>query len=54
MASNYANFLEEKKLFMLEKGLTPTGFVWNTNMAAFALLLNTNMVGVMYWYENAL
>ena len=54
MASNYANLWEEKKLFMLEKGLTPTGFVWNTNMAAFALLLNTNMVGVMYWYENAL
>ena len=54
MASNYANLWEEKKLFMLEKGLTLTGFVWNTNMAAFALLLNTNMVGVIYWYENAL
>ena len=47
MASNYANLREEKKLFMLEKGLIPTEFVWNTNMAVFALLWNTNMVGVM-------
>lgn len=44
--------LGEKKPFMYEKGLIPTGFVWNTNMAAFALLWNTNMVGLIY--ENAL
>ena len=28
------NKLEQKKAVTLEKSLTPTGLVWNTNMAA--------------------
>ena len=34
MTSIYANFLEQKKAFPLEKSSTPTGLVWDTNMAA--------------------
>ena len=35
LASNYANFFEQKKkqVFTLGKDLTPTGLVWDTNMA---------------------
>ena len=36
-----------KKDFLLkEKGPTPAGFVWNTNMAAVSLFWNTNMAAV--------
>ena len=28
------NLVKQKKVFTQEKSLTPTGFVWNTNMAA--------------------
>ena len=34
MASIYANLLEQKKSFAQEKSSTPTGLVWDTNMAA--------------------
>ena len=36
-----------------EKSSTPTGFVWNTNMAAVSLFWNTNMAAVTSC-ENAL
>ena len=29
-----------------QKGITPTGLVWNTNMAAVSLFWNTNMADV--------
>ena len=34
VTSIYANLLEQKKLFTQEKRSTPTGLVWNANMAA--------------------
>ena len=34
VTSIYANFWEQKKLFTQEKRSTPTGLIWNTNMAA--------------------
>ena len=47
MASNCANLLEQKKAFTLEKGSTPAGLIWDTNMAAVLLFLDTNMVDVI-------
>ena len=38
-ASQYANLSEQKKAFAKEKGLTPIGLVWDTNMAAVSLFL---------------
>ena len=35
MVSIYANLLKQEKAFTKEKSSTPTGLVWNTNMAAF-------------------
>ena len=43
MVSIYANVLEQKKGFTQEKSSTPTGLVWNTNMAAVSLFWNTNI-----------
>ena len=40
----HANLLEQKKVFVQEKGLT--GLVWNTNMAAVSLFWNKNMADV--------
>ena len=39
VASIYANLnlLEQKKAFAKEKSSTPTGLVWDTNMAAVSL-----------------
>ena len=34
VANIYANVLGQKKAFSLEKSSTPTGLLWNTNMAA--------------------
>ena len=34
MTSIYANLLEQKKAFTEEKSSTPTGLVWDTNMAS--------------------
>ena len=41
VASIYANLLEQKKAFAYEKSSTPTGLVWNTNMAAVTSCKNT-------------
>ena len=38
--------LEQKKAFALEKSSTPTGLVWDTNMAAVSLFWDTNMAAV--------
>ena len=46
MARIYANLLEQKKAFAKEKSLTPTGLVWDTNMAAVSLFWDTNMAAV--------
>ena len=46
MAIIYANLLEQKKAFAKEKSLTPTGLVWDTNMAAVSLFWDTNMAAV--------
>ena len=46
MAIIYANLLEQKKVFALEKSPTPTGLVWDTNMAAVSLIWDTNMAAV--------
>ena len=53
VASIYANFLEQKKAFALEKSSTPTGLVWDTNMAAVSLFWDTNMAAVTS-FENTL
>ena len=37
--ASYTNSLEQKKAFTLEKSSTPTGFVWDTNMAAVFIIL---------------
>ena len=42
MASIYANVLEQNKGFTEGKSSTPTGLVWNTNLAAVLLFWNTN------------
>ena len=39
-------FLEEKKAFTYEEGSTPTGLVWNTNMAAVLLFWMADMADV--------
>ena len=41
MAGIYANLLEQKKTFPYEKSSTPTGLVWDTNMAAVTSCENT-------------
>ena len=46
VASIYANLLEQKKAFPYEKSLTPTGLVWDTNMAAVSLFWDTNMAAM--------
>ena len=46
MASIYANLLEQKKAFAQEKNSTPTGLVWDTNMAAVLLFWDTNMAAM--------
>ena len=46
VASIYANLLEQKKWFALEKSLTLTGLVWDTNMAAVSLIWDTNMAAL--------
>ena len=43
MASIYANLLEQKGAFAYERSSTPTGLVWDTNMAAVLLFWNTHM-----------
>ena len=52
MASIYANLWEQKKAFTKEKSSTPTGLIWDTNMAAVLLFWNTNIAAVTS-YENA-
>ena len=39
--------MEQKKVFSYENGWTPTGLVWNTNMAAVLLVWDINMADVM-------
>ena len=47
MASSHANLIwEQTKFFTREKSPSPTGFVWNTSMAAVTLFWNTNMAAV--------
>ena len=46
VASIYANLLEQKKAFAYEKSSTPTGLVWDSNMAAVSLFWDTNMAAV--------
>ena len=46
VASIYANLLEQKKAFAYEKSSTPTGVVWDTNMAAVSLFWDTNMAAM--------
>ena len=46
MASIYANLLKQKKAFAPEKSATPTGLVWNTNMAVVLLFRDINMAAV--------
>ena len=46
VASSHANLLEEKKVFTQEKSSTPTGLVWDTNMAAVSLFWCTNLAAV--------
>ena len=46
MTCIYANLLEQKKAFALEKSSTPTGLDWDTNMAAVSLFWDTNMAAV--------
>ena len=46
VASVFAKLLEQKKVFASEKSSTPTGLVWDTNMAAVSLFWNTNMAAV--------
>ena len=41
------------KFFTKEEGLTPTGLVWNTNVAAFLFFWDTNVAAVTSC-ENAL
>ena len=48
MTSIYANLLEQKKAFALEKCSTPKGLVWATNMAAVSLFCDTNMDAVTH------
>ena len=45
MANIYANLLEKKRVY-IRKELTPTGLVWNTNMAAVSFFWNNNMAAV--------
>ena len=53
VTSIYRNLLGQNKAFTQEKSSTPTGLVWNTNMAAISLLWNSNMAAVTSC-ENAL
>ena len=46
MGINYVNLLEQEKVFAKEKRPTPTGLVWDTNMAAISLFWDTNMAAV--------
>ena len=46
VASLYPNLLEQKKAFTQEKSSTPTGLVWDTNMAAVSLFWDTNMAAM--------
>ena len=46
LAIIYANLLEQKKAFAREEKSTPTGLVWNTNMATVSLFWGTNMAAV--------
>ena len=41
VASIYANLLEQKKVVAYEKSSTPTGVVWDKNMAAMTSCENT-------------
>ena len=47
MASIYANLSEQMKAFSSEKSITPTGFVWNTNIVIVSLFWNANMAAVI-------
>ena len=53
MGHYLGKFMGKKILFTYERSSTPTGFVWNTNMAAALLFWNTNMAAVTS-RENAL
>ena len=46
MVSIDASLLEQKKAFAQEESSTPTGLVWDTNMAAVLLFWDTNMAAV--------
>ena len=46
VASIFANLLGQKRAFTYEKNSTPTGKIWNSNMAAVSLFSNTNMAAV--------
>ena len=42
----FIRFMGTKKAFTQEKSSTPTGLVWDTNMAAGSLFWNANMAAV--------
>ena len=46
VGSIYANLTEQKKVFTEENSSTPTGFIWNTNMASVSLFWDINMADV--------
>jgi hypothetical protein len=46
VASSHANLLEQKKVFTPKKSSTPTGLVWDTNVAAVSWFWDTNMAAV--------
>ena len=46
VANIYADLLEHKKAFTKEKSSTPTGLVWDTNVAAVSLFWDTNMAAM--------
>ena len=48
-------YWNKRKFLQKEKpGLTPTGLVWNTNMAAVSLFWDNIMADMVTSYENAL
>ena len=51
MASIYAKLLEQKKAFAQEKSSTPTGLVWDTDMAAVLLFWDSNMAAVSLFLD---
>ena len=53
MTSGHISLMKQKKVSALKKSSTPTGLVWNTNMADFSLFRYTNIAD-MTSSENSL